>query len=271
MQLPSMLLHLIVIGISGCITLSIPENAYADDEFLQVYTEFNMPNNYKEHESGPVVGYATDLVREVLNRTGIGYDIQLVPWARAMQAIDSSSNVMVYSMARTAEREEKYHWIGKTLPLDFYLYGLRSQLERLPRTLEEAVDSRIGVVRADVVELYLDSKRFTNLIYVRDMSLSFNMLERDRIDLFPYTNLEAGLFAQRNGFDVNDLIGVIRLDDISNDLFMVTSKTTSASILEKLRVAYKEVVDSGRFNEIMDPLMRQYEAANVEFLQQKPQ
>lgn len=271
MQLPSLIVHLIAVGISGCITLSISENAYSEEEFLQIYTEFNMPNNYQEEESGPVVGYATELVREVLDKSGIDYDIQLVPWARAMQAIDSSPNVMVYSMARTAEREDKYHWIGKTLPLDFYLYGLRSQLENLPKTLEDAVDSRIGVVRADVVELYLDSKQFTNLVYVRDMSLSFNMLKRDRIDLFPYTNLEAGLFAQRNGFDENDLIGVIKLDEISNDLFMVTSKTTSASILEKLRVAYKEVAGSGRFNEIMDPLMRQYEAANVEFLQQKPE
>ncbi len=258
-------------GISFLVLSIATQTVRADDLFLQVYTEFNMPNNYRETDTGPVVGYATDLVREVLDKTGINYTIEIVPWVRAMQAIDSSANVMVYSMARTIDREDKYHWIGKTLPLDFYLYGLKDRLPSLPLTLDEAINSKIGVVRADVVELYLRSLGFTDLVNVRDSSLSLKMLERGRIDLFPYTNLEAGLFARRNGFDENKLIGVIKLEEISNDLYMATSKNIDEAILNKLQEAYQEVVMSGRYNEIMDPLIEMYEAANVEFFEQRVQ
>lgn len=248
------------------ISLLSARPSLAADEFLQVYTELNMPNNYLEYEEGPVVGYVTELVREVLNETGFDYNIEIVPWIRAVQAIDSSPNVIVYSMARTAEREDKYHWIGKTLPLDFYLYGLKDRVEELPKSLEEAVNASIGVIRADVVALYLESQQFTNLVYVRDPSLNLSMIERNRIDLFPYAKREIGLFAKRNGFDENKLIGMFKLDYISNDLFIVASKGTSDSIIQKLRLAYQSVIASGKHDEIMNPLFEQYEAITVDVI-----
>ncbi len=248
------------------ISLLSARPAIAADEFLQVYTELNMPNNYLEYEEGPVVGYVTELVREVLNETGIDYSIEIVPWIRAVQAIDSSPNVIVYSMARTVEREDKYHWIGKTLPLEFYLYGLKDRMESLPKTLEEAINSPIGVIRADVVALYLESQQFENLVYVRDPSLNLSMIERNRIDLFPYARREIGLFARRNGFNEDRLIGMFKLDYISNDLFLVASKDTSDSILQKLRLAYQSVIDSGEHDEIMNPLFEQYEAITVDVI-----
>ncbi len=258
--------HIAILLVSW-LTLCAASEVRASDEFLQIYTELYVPNSYRENDTGPVVGYVTDLVREVMATAGIDYEIEMVPWIRAVQALESTENVMVYSMARTPEREDKYHWIGKTLPLEFYLYGMKERLMDLPKTLETAIDSRIGVVREDVVGLYLESKQFTGLVYVRRPSLYLNMLERNRIDLFPFTPLEIGLFARINGYNENDLIGIIKLDELSTDQYMVVGKNTDQAVQQRLMSAYQQVVDSGKYEELLKPLYLQYETIRVDILE----
>ncbi len=238
-----------------------------EEEFLQIYTELYEPNSYIDSDTGAVTGYVTKLVREVLAEANINYTINIVPWVRAVQALDSTPNVMVYSMARTPERENKYHWIGKTLPLEFYLYGQKRDLDQLPRTFSDAANARIAVVRADVVADYLESRQFENLIYVRTPSLYLNMLERNRIDLFPFTELEVGFFARENGIDENSLVGVAKLEEVSKDQFIVLSKDTDISILRRLEDAYKQVLNSGKYDEIMNPFFNQLEHIKVDVLE----
>ncbi len=256
--------------ISSVITLSSYLSSAEDDVFIQIYTELSEPNSYIANDSdeGPVTGHVTNLVRAVMHEAGYDYDISLVPWARAVHAIDNSANVMVYSMARSQDREHKYHWIGKTLPLDYYLYGLKENLEFLPRTLEEAKNSRVGVIRADVVGNYLETKEFNNLVYVRDPSLNIVMLQRGRIDLFPYTKLHAGMFVRGNGFNENDLVGVIRLEEMADSMYISVSKETSRLVVDRLEWAYQKVVESGEFQRIMEPLLRDYQEIEIEILGQ---
>lgn len=239
----------------------------ADDNYLQIYTELYEPNSYIDSDTGAVTGYVTKFVREVLTEANMNYRIDIVPWVRAIHALDSTPNVMVYSMARTPERESKYHWVGKTLPLDFYLYGQKKDLAQLPRTFDDAINSRIAVVRADVVADFLESQQFQNLIYVRTPSLYLNMLERNRIDLFPFTELEIGFFARENGVDENSLIGVTKLEEVSKDQFIVMSKSTDVSVLKKLDDAYSRVVNSGKYDEIMNPFFNQLEHIKVDVLE----
>ncbi len=240
-----------------------PENA-----FLQVYTELAVTDGHTEKftDDGVPAGIETDLVRAVLADAGIEYQIQVVPWVRAVQAIDASRNVVVYSMARTPEREDKYHWIGQVLPLDFHLYGLRENIDSLPKNLREASTARIGVLRADVVGIYLESLGFTNLVYVTEPSRNLDMLKRSRIDLFPYTRHSVGSFVEANEFNPEDLIGVIRLDEISTGLYMVVSKNTDNAIVERLRKSYRDVVSSNNFEENFDTTYRPQRSAEIEVL-----
>ena len=67
-------------------------------ESLTVMTEQYYPFNYTEEDSQTIKGFATKLLIEILDHAQVSYQIHLVPWARAMQAIDSAENVIVYSM-----------------------------------------------------------------------------------------------------------------------------------------------------------------------------
>lgn len=262
-RLISLLYLTILISLAGNLNA-----AESDGEFIRVYTELELPNNYIENENGigPVVGYVTELVRAVIEDAEIDYEIELVPWVRAVQVIESAENVMVYPMARTSERENKYHWVGELLPLDFYLHGRKADIDTLPKTLEDAANARIGVIRADVTSVYMESQGFTNLVYVSSAARNLFMIERDRIDLFPYTELTIGSFLDANGFNPDDFVGVVKLDEISTGTYMVLSKDTDASIVDRLQKSYNKIVDDGRYANFLSPLYSQYDTLKVEVL-----
>lgn len=243
--------------------LLLPGPAYTQDSetqeleppFLTIYTEETFPLSYTVNEqgNGPIVGYATELLRAMLKHAEIDFKIEMVPWGRAIQAIDTRENVMVYSMTRYAEREDKYQWIGEISPLDYYFFGLKSNLELLPSTLEGAKALRIGIVRGDVTSDYLISQGFKNLINVSEPSRNPQMLKRGRIDLFPFTSRGIGPMLERNNFDSGEFFGVVRLDAISTGLFFALSNQTSAAIFQRLQTSYNAIVASGEYDGIFLP------------------
>jgi polar amino acid transport system substrate-binding protein len=227
--------------------------------FLSVYTEESFPLNYtdKQHKSGPIVGYATELIQAILEHAKIGFHIEMVPWRRAIQAIDSRENVIVYSMTRSPERENKYQWIGKVLPLDYYLYGLKSKFALLPKTIEEARALKIGIVRGDVTNDYLPAQGFNNLTNVSEPSRQLQMLKRGRIDLFPFNAQGIGPIIERNNFDTDDFIGILRLDSISTGVYLALSNQTSAAVFQRLQASYNAIVNSGQYDRIFLPFLEQ--------------
>jgi polar amino acid transport system substrate-binding protein len=237
-------------------------------EPLVVLTEAFYPMSYAYDGQEEVRGYATELVRAILEEADIEYTLTLVPWARAMHTIDNRGGTLVYSMARTTAREEKYHWVGEIWPLRHYLYGLRKYKDRLPTSIEDALEKslegslegsahlRIGVHRGDVVYDYLVGKGFKNLIEVKDMEKNLFLLHRDRVDLVPFADFALGISAAQKGYKVEDLLPLIDIHDIASVLSIALSKKTDPEIVAKLKQAYRTIRKTGRYDEIMKPLRK---------------
>ena len=97
-------------------------NARAD-QWLAV-TENFPPYNYTD--AGEPAGYSTDLVKRLSIESGVNFKIEVLPWSRAMFLASSEPNVLIFSMLRTPDREDKYHWIGSIDDLSLYTWGLKS-------------------------------------------------------------------------------------------------------------------------------------------------
>lgn len=248
--------------------LTLPATARGADR-IAVFTEQSYPLNYTEsgRDDGPIIGFGTRLVKAVLEEAGLEYEITMVPWVRAIQAIDNRENVLVYSMTRNSEREDKYHWVGEILSLEYYLYGLKERVNSLPRSLQEAADFKVGVVHEDVIHRYLAGQGFDHLVVVKHPARNLSMLERGRIDLFPFSRFGVGLFSRRNGFDGDTLIGVVKIEEISTGIYMVLSKSTNDETVGRVRDAYARLKASGVLRKIMAPIKISMEADQVDFIQ----
>ena len=59
-------------------------------------------------------GYAVEVVRELIRRTGSQARIELLPWTRAYFLAKSEADTGLFSVVRTAEREALFQWSGRS-------------------------------------------------------------------------------------------------------------------------------------------------------------
>lgn len=236
---------------------------------ISVYTEQLYPLHYTESGGNdePVLGYATQLVVAVLEEAGMEYEISMLPWPRVMQEVSTKENTLAYSIARTAPRENQFHWIGEIFRTSAALYGLKKNANWLPRTVEEAAGFRIGVVKDYPGYRYFTAKGFDQLITVRDPIRKLQMLQRGRIDLITFNRFRIGMFSEKYGFNQEEFIRVIELEDISTGLYMAFSKSTNSETVSRVQDAYARVKESGKFDEIMAPLASMMKEPEVGVLQ----
>ena len=100
---------------------------------------------------GRLTGMAVELVREIQKRVGNQDEIQMVPWSRGLDALNSAANTALFSMARTADRNARYYWIG---PTSEDVYGLYVKADS-PIKIASLDDAR----KLDLIGVYRDRAR----------------------------------------------------------------------------------------------------------------
>lgn len=86
---------------------------------IRVVTENLAP--YNMVEGGQITGLSTEIVKAVLNNVGVSPRIEVLPWARAYDLALHSDSVLIYSIARTPQREHLFKWVGAIAPTTWYL------------------------------------------------------------------------------------------------------------------------------------------------------
>lgn len=124
---------------------------------LFLTTEASAPYSMREGER--VVGIGTEMVRDIMTRSGIAYSIELLPWKRAYTTALERRDGCVFSTTRTPERESQFKWIGPIGEAEWVLMG-RADRHLKVHNLEEARRYRIGTYNGDARDLYLRERGF---------------------------------------------------------------------------------------------------------------
>jgi polar amino acid transport system substrate-binding protein len=148
--------------------------------FLNILTESTPPSSMMGEHA--VIGFATDKVRMVMERSGVDYQIAMLPWKRAYTRASSEANACVYSTTRVPEREAKFKWVGPLHENDWTLFGLASRDYRID-TIEDARKLRIGAYNGDVRGEALQAEGFV-VDLVQDPLANPRKLLLGRIDLW---------------------------------------------------------------------------------------
>ena len=85
--------------------LLLPLSPWA--QTVQVVTETTL---FVFMQDGKIAGPATEVVKKTLQLAGINdYRLNIYPWARAYDMALNEPNVLIYLVARTPERETRFH------------------------------------------------------------------------------------------------------------------------------------------------------------------
>jgi polar amino acid transport system substrate-binding protein len=221
-------------------------NASESPVTIQVVTEEAFPSQYIEN--GRLVGPSYDIVKAVLKEANIAHSVEVMPWARSYHMALTTANVLIFSMARTAQREQEFIWIGPLVDVKYYFYGLKQRFAGENLTLAQAKRLKIGVIRSSATYQYLQSTGFNNLYRVSSPKQNYEKLLTNRIDIFPAN--KGSFAASCRKFEINceDIVPLRPLDLPALSLFFALSKETDPELVSRITRAYQHLIALGKIS-----------------------
>ncbi|WP_421132710.1 substrate-binding periplasmic protein [Alteromonas sp. A079] len=100
--------------------LGLGVNLNADMSDLWVISDL-VPLFSELTERGELKGIAADFVKDLLDDVGMSSTILFAPWLRIAKEAENKPNVLVFSIVKTPERDQIFHWIS---PISRNLHGI---------------------------------------------------------------------------------------------------------------------------------------------------
>ncbi len=155
----------------------------ADMRSLQLLTEDYPPFNMPGDKPGEVRGIATEIVQQLMARSGHAYQLRLYPWQRAISTAQAVPDHCVFSMSRTPERERLYSWVGPLVQNDWVIFAREQDSWAIAATLDAFKEKRIGSYQGDAIVSWLQDRGYKIDVAVRDDANPRKLLA-GRIDLW---------------------------------------------------------------------------------------
>lgn len=140
------LISLLCLPVAAAEPDTAPPASLADLSYL---TEQYKPYNYQDG-SEPPAGLAVELLHRIWRQTGTAEQpIQVLPWPRAYNQLNVQPDTVLFSTARTKEREPLFKWACPIARSPIVLIALKESRIRLS-SLQDASRYRIAAILDDV-------------------------------------------------------------------------------------------------------------------------
>ena len=233
-----------ILVVAGCAaTLHKNVNGTAD---LKILTEECAPLNFMEN--GKITGQVTEVVRELLKRTGTDNHIQIGTWEEGYKAVLTKPNVVLFSMAMTPERKDLLQWVGPVASLDTSLYARKGSGIKI-ETLEEAKKvKRIATVTEYYTEQAMKKEGFANLESCPNEEIAVRKLLNGEVQLFPSSDTVMPALLKKVGVTMDDVENVLTMS--TDLLYIAFSKGTSPKLIARWQEKLDEMKRDGTFRKI---------------------
>jgi polar amino acid transport system substrate-binding protein len=240
-------------ALAGCTAL-LTMQVSAELPKLNIITEQYQPFNFVDPDDSThqVQGIAVDLLAEMLARAGstqTAKDVQMQPWARGYQAVQSEQNTLLFSTTRTAERESMFKWACPINELKTELIALKSANIKISDK-SELIKYQIGTVRDDVGEQLVVAAGVPLDKLQRTTKYENNLkkVETSRIDLYVGSMESVASMCKTVGCDADKFEPVYTLD--VSKLCYAFHKDTDDNAVSALQKALDELVAAGKLEEL---------------------
>jgi len=221
---------------------------------IKMYTEHYPPYNMKSKD-GKLIGSSIEVLDAVLKKMGSSQsikDVKLRSWAKSYAVAQKIDNAMVFSTTRTESREPLFKWVGPIATATVGVVALKSKKIKINK-ISDFNKYKIGAVLKDIGEiLLLDAGvNKNNIQYVKGedaINLSFNKMQKDRIDMFAYNLNVAFANAKMEGFDI-DKYEIVYTLKVGYQYFAF-NKNTDDAIIQKWQNALDAIKKDGIYEKI---------------------
>jgi polar amino acid transport system substrate-binding protein len=203
---------------------------------------------------------ALDFAEAMLNRAGLSYTVDAVPWSRAYNLALEGPDVLLFTIARTPERERQFRWIGEMFPIDFQAYRLKERTDVVIRSPQDLLKYRLSAVSDSSILPYLRHLGVTEGAVDKGLQLTAGIeghwpkLINDRIDLFVSTSYTVASMCADGDLDCDRIEPAWTFDDFHTSAWLAFSAGTTDATVARAAAAYRRLREDGSFDRIMTPL-----------------
>ena len=200
---------------------------------------------------GQVYGMSTQLVKAIQQQLGDTAKIEVLPWARAYAIAVSRHNVMVYDTIRSAERENKFKWVGPVKLYSVNLYAQRGTVADTASLADLLQNHVVCETRNTSIVNELLSLGFVidkNLILSLQAGDCYKMLQIGRADLLAmHSDVTPKRLAelQNAGFDLQPVYPLKNIE-----MYLAFSKTVDDKVIRDWQCALNKLVLEGEFRRL---------------------
>lgn len=203
-------------------------------------------------------GMLVDVVNGVLQEAGIEQQILAAPWERVEREARVKSNVLVFALARTPERENIYHWITPLTANVFAVYGRGGSKDQFKNVSELARIPSIAVLKNDVRHKILSEAKMSNIKPFDTWQQAVESVVLGETDAIFLSDAGMQYFCRMSANDCKDLQRVFMYERMFS--YLVLSKAqTDDQLAEKLKHAADRFKHSEGFTQLTRHWLKQYE------------
>jgi polar amino acid transport system substrate-binding protein len=209
------------------------------------------PFEYADSNGKPT-GYSVEILQAILKELKIEDNIKIYPWKRAYTVAQSKKNTLIFTMARTKEREKQFKWVGPIASRDIYLWKLKGRTDIKANNWEDIKKYIIGTVNGEAGEKELLDMGFNkdeNISSVTKQLQNYHMLYSQRID-FLYGLEFSTIFGLKKAGLNPDMVEKSLLLSGGLEYYFAFNPNTSDLIVEQFKKALQKVKDNGTFDKI---------------------
>ncbi|MDU0356196.1 transporter substrate-binding domain-containing protein [Paraglaciecola aquimarina] len=220
------------------------------DVYIAEYPPFQILDENNGH-----TGFSVELFKEIVKLTDLEVEYIAVPWVRALDLVAQEANSIVFTMARTPEREKLFTWVDTIHEVSEGVFSLKDREDIVINNLEDVYQYSIALPRGDVAlkRLKLDEKppRDTLLdktYIVEQQEQCIKMLTLGRVDLNFNNNTGFFVAAKMLGYESSHFKQVFVTGQ--TEMGIAANKNTDANTIRKIRLALATLKSNGVFERL---------------------
>ena len=212
---------------------------------LLLYTEEGPPLNFTR--DGQLTGYAVEVVEEMQRRSGDQARIEVVPWSRGYALAREQANVGLFSMARIAEREELFQWVGPFMVTQNRFYTRTGSPLRIT-SLEQAKGLRIALPRQWYSLQYLTARGFSNIFTVPTAVKMADLFNKGRTDVLVVSDVSLPSLLAEVGMRPDQVEA--QFSFLQHQSYLGFSPATDPALIARWQAALDDMKRDGSFARI---------------------
>lgn len=190
---------------------------------------------------GKAVGPTAQMIEALGLRLQRSAPLEVLPFARALATAENEPNTLIALIARTPDRETRFHWLCPVLDYEVAVFRRRNNTAMAARTLANLKGWRIAGVPQDVKTLYLERNGII-VIPAADENEAVRLLVYGRVDAI--ASHPAGIRQRvRDMGERADVVeSLLPLPELNMKLYLAFGRKTAPSVAETVATACGEML-----------------------------